>query len=294
MAEFIQHVVDALSLGSLYAVLAIGIALIFGIMNLINFAYGELIMIGAYTLFLLEGTPWPFQLATCLLVTIVAALLMERLAFRPFRGASAPVLLVTSFALSFALQSLATVIFTSRAKGFSLPSWFNDPISIGSVDFSSLSLITFVVMVVLVGGLATFLQRSMLGVQMRAAAENFRTAQLVGVRSNVVIATAFALSGLFAGVAAILIVAQGGTATPSMGTGPVLIAFVATIIGGLGSLYGAAYGGFFLGVLTVILQVVLPDALAPYRDAFLYAGVVLILLLRPQGLIVVKSRFERV
>jgi branched-chain amino acid transport system permease protein len=95
-------------------------------------------------------------------------------------------------------------------------------------------------------------------------------------------------------VAAILIVAQGGTATPSMGSGPVLIAFVATIIGGLGSLYGAAYGGFFLGVLTVILQVVLPDALAPYRDAFLYAGVVLILLLRPQGLIVVKSRFERV
>ncbi|MDQ2700633.1 MAG: branched-chain amino acid ABC transporter permease, partial [Actinomycetota bacterium] len=102
MTEVIQHVADAVSLGSLYAVLAIGVALIFGIMNLINFAYGELIMIGGYTLFILHAAPWPIQLGACLLVTIIAALLMERLAFRPFRGASAPVLLVTSFALSFA------------------------------------------------------------------------------------------------------------------------------------------------------------------------------------------------
>ena len=294
MTDLIQHIADAVSLGSLYAVLALGIALIFGIMNLINFAYGELIMIGGYTLFLLADAPWPLQLAGCLLVTIIAAVLMERLAFRPFRGASAPVLLVTSFALSFALQSLCTVIFTSRAKGVSLPSWFDESLNVGSITFSSLNLITVVVMIVLVGGLATFLQRSMMGVQMRAAAENFKMAQLVGVRSNVVIGLAFVLSGLFAGVAAILFVAQGGTVTPTMGSAPVLIAFVATIIGGLGSLYGAAYGGFFLGILTVALQVLLPDALAPYRDAFLYAGVVLVLLLRPQGLIVVKSRFERV
>lgn len=294
MTELIQHIVDAVSLGSLYAVLAIGVALIFGIMNLINFAYGELIMIGGYTLFVFASAPWPIQLAACLIVTILASLLMERLAFRPFRGASAPVLLVTSFALSFALQSLCTVIFTSRAKGISLPSWFDESLTIGSVSFSSLNLITVFVMIFLVGGLAAFLQRSMLGIQMRAAAENFKTAQLVGVRSNLVIGLAFALSGLFAGMAAILIVAQGGTVTPSMGSAPVLIAFVATIIGGLGSLYGAAWGGFFLGIFTVALQVLLPDALLGYRDAFVYAGVVLVLLLRPQGLIVVKSRFERV
>ncbi len=294
MTDVLQHAADAISLGSLYAVLAIGVALIFGIMNLINFAYGELIMIGAFTLYVFASAPWPIQFVLALLITIMAALLMERLAFRPFRGASAPVLLVTSFALSFALQSLATVIFTSRAKGISLPTWFDQSISLGSVTFSSLNLITFAVMIVLVGGLAAFLQRSMLGIQMRAAAENFKTAQLVGVRSNVVIAAAFALSGLFAGVAAILIVGQSGTVTPTIGSGPVLIAFVATIIGGLGSLYGAAYGGFFLGVLTVLLQVLLPDSLAPYRDAFVYAGVVLVLLLRPEGLIVVKARFERV
>jgi branched-chain amino acid transport system permease protein len=294
VTDVIQHVIDALSLGSLYALLALGIALIFGIMNLINFAYGELIMIGAFTLYVGRDLPWPLQLLLCVVIVIVASLLMDRLAFRPFRGASGPVLLVTSFALSFALQSLATVIFGSRAKGIALPSFFDKSISIGSVSFSSLNLITVVLVVVLLGGLATFLRRTMVGVQMRAAAENFSTARLVGVKADRVIAVAFALSGFSAAVAAILIVAQRGTVTPTVGASPVLIAFVATIIGGLGSLYGAALGGLLLGALTVLLQVVLPDSLAPYREVFLYAGVIAVLLVRPQGLVVVKALFQRV
>jgi len=294
VTELIQHVIDALSLGSLYALLALGIALIFGIMNLINFAYGELIMIGAFTLYLGRDLPWPLQLALCVVVVIIASLLMDRLAFRPFRGATGPVLLVTSFALSFALQSLATVIFGSRAKGIALPSWFAESITIGSVSFSSLNLITVVLVVVLLGGLATFLRRTTVGVQMRAAAENFTTARLVGVKADRVIAVAFVLSGFSAAVAAILIVAQRGTVTPTVGVSPVLIAFVATIIGGLGSLYGAAFGGLLLGALTVLLQVVLPEGLAPYREVFLYAGVIVVLLVRPQGLVVVKALFERV
>lgn len=294
MSSVIQHLIDAVSLGSLYALLALGVALIFGIMNLINFAYGELIMIGAFALYALHGLPWPLQLAGCLLVTVLASLAMDRLAFRPFRGASAPVLLVTSFALSFALQSLATVIYGSRAKGIALPGFFSESITIGSVSFSSLNLITVALVAVMLFGLANFLRRSAVGVQMRAAAENFGTARLVGVKADRVIGVAFALSGLSAAVAAILIVAQRGTVTPTIGAGPVLIAFVATIIGGLGSLYGAAFGGMLLGVLTVLLQVALPDGLVPYRDAFLYAGVIIVLLARPQGLVVVKSLFERV
>jgi branched-chain amino acid transport system permease protein len=294
VTDVIQHLIDAVSLGSLYALLALGVALIFGIMNLINFAYGELIMIGAFTLYALAGIPWPLQLAGCLLVTVFASLLMDRLAFRPFRGASAPVLLVTSFALSFALQSLATVVYGSRAKGIALPGFFSESITIGSVSFSSLNLITVVLVAVMLFGLANFLRRSAVGVQMRAAAENFGTARLVGVKADRVIGVAFALSGLSAAVAAILIVAQRGTVTPTIGAGPVLIAFVATIVGGLGSLYGAAFGGMLLGVLTVLLQVALPDGLVPYRDAFLYAGVIIVLLARPQGLVVVKSLFERV
>lgn len=294
MSDVIQHLIDAASLGSLYALLALGVALIFGIMNLINFAYGELIMVGAFTLYALASVPWPLQLLGCIAVTVIAALLMDRLAFRPFRGASGPVLLVTSFALSFALQSLATVIYGGRAKGITMPSWFDQSITIGSVSFSSLNLITVGVGAILLIGLATFLRRTSVGVQMRAAAENFRTARLVGVRADRVIGVAFALSGFSAAIAAILIVAQKGTVTPTIGSGPVLIAFVATIIGGLGSLYGAAFGGMLLGVLTVLLQVLLPDSLVAYREAFLYAGVILVLLVRPQGLVVVKALFQRV
>lgn len=294
MTQVIQHTIDAASLGGLYAMLALGIALIFGIMNLINFAHGELIMIGGYSLYLLHSLWWPLQLIGCVAVTVIAALLMDRVAFRPVRGASPPVLLVTSFALSFALVSIATVVFGSRAKGITFPSWFDQTLSIGSVSFSSLSLITVAAVVVMVGGLATFLTRSVVGIQMRAAAEDFEMARMVGVRSDIVIAVAFGLSGVFASVSAVLIVAQGGTVTPTIGAAPVLIAFVATIIGGLGSLPGAAFGGFFLGALTVILQVVLPENLAPYRDAFVYAGVLTLLLVRPQGLVVVRGMFERV
>lgn len=294
MSGLIQHLIDAITLGSLYAVLAIGIALIFGIMNLINLAFGELIMLGAYALWLGNSLPWPLQILLCLVVTMVVALLMERIAFRPFRGASGPVLLVTSFAVSFALQSVMTVAVGSRAKGISLPGWLDRSIALGGVTFTTLNVITVVAMVVLIGGLATFLKRSMVGIQMRAAAESFSTARLLGVRSDRVIGAAFVLSGLFAGVAALLIVAQTGTATPTMGAVPVLIAFVATIIGGLGSLFGAAFGGFLLGALTVLLQVVLPGVLAPYRDALVYVGVLLVLLLRPEGLVVVRALKERV
>jgi branched-chain amino acid transport system permease protein len=294
MTDLIQVAIDSASLGFLYAVLAIGIALIFGIMNLMNFAHGELIMIGGYTIFLLDPLPWVAQLAGCLAVVTAAAVLMERLAFRPFRGATAPVLLVTSFAVSFALQALAIVLFGSRAKGVSLPRWLNEPVTLGSVVVSSLSIVTICVGIVLLVALALFLRYTSMGVAMRAAAENFTVARLVGVRSGRVLSGAFAVSGLFAGFSAILLVAQGGTVTPRLGTAAVLIAFVATIVGGLGSLFGAALAGFLLGVLTVVLQVTLPDAAAGFRDAFVYLGVLVVLLVRPQGLIAVRSRVERV
>lgn len=294
MEALLQNAVDAISLGSLYAVLAIGIALIFGIMNLLNFAYGELITIGGYTVVVLSGSALGTRLVGVVVIVIVAAVLMERIAFRPFRRASASVLLVTSFAVSFALQSLMTVAFSSRARGVSLSPWFNRGFEVGSVRMSNLNVLTVLVSLSLVTSLAVFLKRSRTGLEMRAAAENFNMARLVGVRSNRVVVAAFALSGGFAAVAAVLLLAQTGTVTPQMGTTPVLIAFVATIVGGMGSVYGAAFGGFVLGILTVALQVALPLSAVPYRDAVLYACVLGILLLRPQGLVAVRARLERV
>lgn len=293
MTSFIQHCIDALSLGSLYALLALGIALIFGIMRLLNFAHGELITIGGYSLWLLRDAPTVLQVAGAVAIVIGAALIIERIAFRPLRGADGSVLLVSSFAVSFLLQSLAIVVFGSRAKGVALPGWLSDNVMLGSVRIPVISIVTVLCAVVLLLALGYFFNRTPLGVQMRAAAENFSTARLLGVRADTVITAAFAISAFLAAVAGFLLVAQGGTVTANMGTSPVLIAFVATIIGGLGSLAGAVYGGYFLGVVTIILQVALPLSLRPYRDAFVYLAVILVLLLRPQGIVVLRTSLLR-
>jgi branched-chain amino acid transport system permease protein len=293
VTDVLQHVVDAVSLGSLYALLALGIALIFGIMRLLNYAHGELITVGGYALWVLRDLPFVLQIAGSLVIVVVVALIIERVAVRPLRGADGAVLLVSSFAVSFLVQSLLLVGFGGRAKGVAFPALFSDNIVVGDLRIPVLSIITVGVAAALLVALGLFLGRTSLGIQMRAVAESFSTARLVGVRANTVIMAAFAISALLAGVAGVLLVAQGGTVTPGMGTAPVLIAFVATIIGGLGSLRGAVYGGYFLGAITVILQVVLPLSLRPYRDAFVYAAVLAILLARPQGIVVLRSTLQR-
>jgi branched-chain amino acid transport system permease protein len=293
MTDVLQHVVDALSLGSLYALLALGIALIFGIMRLLNFAHGELITVMGYGLWLLRDLPFVLQVLGALLITVVVGLVVERVAFRPLRGADGAVLLVSSFAVSFLLQSVLLVAFGARAKGVELPAFLSDNVEIGDLRVPVLSIVTVATTAVLLTLLGLFMGRTPLGIRMRAAAESFSTARLVGVRANTVITAAFVMSAVLAGVAGLLLVAQGGTVTPGMGTAPVLIAFVATIIGGLGSLRGAVIGGYMLGVLTVVLQVVLPLSLRPYRDAFVYGIVLLVLFLRPQGVVVLRSTLQR-
>jgi branched-chain amino acid transport system permease protein len=294
LTELLQDLVDALSLGSLYALLALGIAVIFGIVRLLNFAHGELIMLGAYALWAVNGAPFAGAVALTIAMIVVAALAIERVAFRPLRGADPAVLLVTSFAVSFLLQNLALVVFGSRPKGVALPAWLADTLTVGDLRIQVLSVVTVVVTLALLAGLALFLQRTPLGIQLRAAAELFSTARLVGVRADRVIATAFVISGVLAAVASILLVAQGGTVTASMGTTPVLIAFVATIVGGMGSLKGAVIAGYLLGALTVVLQTSLPLEMRPYRDAFVYLAVLGMLVLRPQGLVVSRAGLERV
>ena len=294
MTSVIQNVIDAVSLGSLYALLALGIALIFGIMRLLNFAHGQLIVIGAYSLWLLDPLPAVPQALGAIAIVVVAALILELVAFRPLRRAQPAVLLVSSFAIAFLLQSLAIVVFGGRPKGVQLPAWLSDNLTLGDVRIPVLSLVTVVSAAALLAATHLFLTRTPVGIQMRASAENFDAARLVGVRANTVISVAFAISGMLAGVAALLIVAKGGTVTAEMGTAPVLIAFIAVIIGGLGSLSGAVYGGYLLGALTVLLQVVLPVSALPYRDALLYFVVLLVLTVRPQGLVVLRSTIQRV
>jgi branched-chain amino acid transport system permease protein len=290
----IEYTINGVSLGSLYALFALGIGLLFGIMRLINFAHGELMMIGAYGLCFIVSPPWPVRVAIILGLTIAFALAMERLAFRPARGADPDTLLITSFAVSFLLQNLAILFFGALPRSVAIWPFLTRSVHIGSYSIQNIDLVTVGVTVVLLFAFGLFLGRTRLGVQMRAAAENFTMARLLGVRADTVIAVAFAMSGLLAGVASIILVQQTGIIEPTIGVTPVLAAFVATILGGLGSLVGAVIGGYFLGAITVALQATLPLAFRSYRDAFVFGAVLLVLVLRPQGLLVHRSTFTRV
>jgi branched-chain amino acid transport system permease protein len=289
-----QYVADAISVGSLYALLALGIAMIFGILGLVNFAHGSLIMVTGFVIVEVGHPPWPVVVAVAIAVPAALALLIERAAFRPVRGASAPTMLVTSFALSYLLQALVLVAFGAQPKTTQVSQALNESVEILGVSLTWLDVVTVGAAFALLITLAGTLRFTTIGVQMRAAAEDFQMARTLGVRANRVIAVTFALSGVLAGVAALLIVARSGTASAGSGLAPLLLAFVATVLGGMGSLSGAVLGGFLLGAITIALDAGLPVELRPSRDAFLYGIVVVVLLLRPQGLIVARHMRERV
>jgi branched-chain amino acid transport system permease protein len=290
----IQTVIDALNLGAIYALAALGVGLIFSVMRLINFAHGELVTVVGFTVLVLENQPLWIRLLGAVAAAVLLALLMERAAFRPLRRANPATLLVTSFAVSYLLQHTAVVIFGARPLGVSLIPSLSDSLSLWGLRLPRLEVVTLVGTTVLLGGLVLFFRTSALGVQMRAAAEDFTMARLVGVRANRIIAAAFAISGVLAAFLGFYQVIQNGTVSYRMGVDLVLMAFVAVVIGGMGSLTGAALGGLLAGVTSVCLQTFLPAQWRPYRDAFLFALVLLLLVGRPQGLVSFRAHRERV
>jgi branched-chain amino acid transport system permease protein len=269
-------------------------AIIFGIMRLMNFAQGDFIMVGGYAIVILADLPWPLKVLATLLVVVALALAVERLAFRPVRDSDPATLLVTSFAVAFLLQNLALIIFGSLAKATTLSPFLLEVWRIGDLAVPKRDVVMIITTLLLLAGLVAFLDRTATGVQMRAASEDFRMTQLLGVNANKIVASAFAVSGLLAAVAGLFLVSTTGTVSWNMGLNPLLVGFIASVIGGLGSLRGAVLGGFALGTITVMLQAYLPLELRPYRDAFAYSAVLLILLLRPEGLIVERTAKERV
>ncbi|MCX6435504.1 MAG: branched-chain amino acid ABC transporter permease [Actinobacteria bacterium] len=294
MHAFFQHLIDSITLGSLYAVMGLSIALVFGIMRLVNFAQGDLVMVGAYGSALFSHAPWVFTLIIVLVVPILFALIIERIAFRPVRMASDSTLLVTSFAVSYLLESLVLLFLSATPRGVNLAPALGHPFHIAGLLIPWLDVATVGSTMVLLVGLSWFLSKTRTGVYMRAAAEDFTTARLMGVRANRVIAAAFAISGLLTGVTAYLTVAQTGQVYPAMGVNLLLVAFVATTIGGLGSLSGAVLGGYILGAITIFIRAYLPAQLASFTQAFTYLIVILILLYRPQGLLTSKLNRTRV
>jgi len=220
--EGIQYTLDSLAYGSLFAVMALGLALLFKVMGLMNFAYGELIMAGAYVMYFTRSWGWLGMILMTVLVVTILSLLMELIAFRPVRDASPVVLLVTSFAVSYGIQQLAwtdvfglahrfdSTIGTGPQKGVEPYPWLTNQFDVGGVLVSRLEIATFIVTGVLLVGLTLLLKKTTLGIQLRASSEDFRMAQLTGVRANWVISAAFGITGVLAGAVAILYILRTG------------------------------------------------------------------------------------
>ncbi len=286
--EALQQLINALSLGSTYALLALGLAMVFSILGLVNFAHGELVTVAAYTIYLENehGVPFAIQVVSAVVAASIAAVLMERIAFRPLRGASFVTLLFSSFALSVIIQNLFLAFVSPRQKGVAMPNVFNTAFRFGGTySIGWLPVITTITCLLSLVVLTLFLRRSVQGLGMLAASQDFQVTRLMGISANRVIMAAFAISGALAGVAAIFILARRGTVEPTMGFNPVLKAFIASVIGGLGSLSGAVVGGFVLAFIEVALDATLPVDIAPFRDAFALLIVIAILYFRPEGLL---------
>jgi branched-chain amino acid transport system permease protein len=292
--HIVQTLADAASVGGLYALTALGIGLIFGVMRLINFAHGELIMIAGYTLLAFFGAPIAVAILAAFVAAVFLALATERLAFRPLRDADPATLLISSFAVSFFLQKTLILVVGARPKGIDFLPVLGRQIDLLGVRLQSLHIVTILVSAILLAAFSWFLKATRFGLEMRAAAEDFTMARVLGVRANRVIAIAFALSGGLAATVSCLVVAETGIVQPRMGLQLTIIAFVGTVIGGLGSLAGAALGGFLVGAATVLLQALLPPDLRVFREAFVFLAVTLVLLFRPQGLVPARGLKERI
>ncbi|GGE12532.1 amino acid/amide ABC transporter membrane protein 1, HAAT family [Gemmobacter megaterium] len=288
MTEYlIQQLLNALAFGAEYALIALGLAVVFSIMGLVNFAHGEVIAASAYAALLFAGLGLGAPLLViglAIAAAIAVSVTLERVAFRPVRNAPVTTGLLTAFGVSIVLQNLFQLLISPRPQAFPALNGLNATWHIGPWAVSSLQVMELVVALLAMLALGGFLGRSSLGIAMRAASRDFATVRLMGIQANRVVAAAFVISGALAGIACVFILARRGGVTPDMGFSLVLKAFVACVIGGFGSLFGAAAGGMLLGFIEVGLLVLLPQEMGGLKEALTYVIVTLILVYRPEGL----------
>lgn len=296
MTTLLQNLVDGLGRGSTYALLALGITLIFGVMHLVNFAHAELITVGAYVAYALSSHDvhwWVLAVAIVVSAT-VASVALELAAFRWVRNASPFTLLLTSFAIERLSHALWQVLVSPKKQTFGGPGWVFDTWEIGGIRFEVMDLVTITVTIAVLVLTAFVFTKTLFGIAVRGAAEDFDAARLMGVRGNRVISGAFAYAGMLAGVAATLILMRSPTAEPTLGSDWLIKAVVAAIIGGLGSFTGAVIGGLALGLAEVFFRSYLPSGTSErLTDAFVFVLIAALFITRPEGLFKVPSA-ERV
>jgi len=291
----LQNIIDAIGQGSIFALIAVGIGLVFGVLRLINFAYGQLIMLAAYTLAFTDSWPDAASVVLAVIVAVAASLVLERVAYRPLRSADPSTMLVATFAVAFLLENAALVQYTYRQQGIVADpvgtlAKLNEAVTIGSLHVRWVSFVAIGAGVVSLGALALLLNRTSIGLQMRAASMDFSTARLLGVKANTVIVAAVAVSGVLAAVAAVVLSVGNASVTYTTGLYETLFVLVGVVAGGIDRLMSATLGGFAIGFGISIVGAELPSSGETpftsnvYMPSVIYLAVIVALLLRPAGL----------
>ncbi len=284
---FFQHFFNALTLGSLYALIAIGYTMVYGVLRLINFAHGDILMVGAYFVFFgtfAFGWPWGVSAIAAVCGASLLGVLVERVAYRPLREAPRISALISAIAVSFFIESLAVVVFTGQPRPVLQPDWLISEWQWGRVHILKLTAFVPVMTAVLVAALLYILYRTKPGLAMRAISKDIETTRLMGVRVDNIIAFTFAVGSALAAASGIMWALRYPQVHPYMGIMPGLKAFVAAVVGGIGSVQGAVIGGVILGFVEIMSIAFFPE-LSGYRDAFAFIILVLVLVFKPTGLL---------
>ena len=285
---FVQHFVNALSLGSLYGLIAVGYTMVYGILRLINFAHGDIFMLGAYFVYfatIVYRLPWTLGVALAVAGTTACGLLVDRIAYRPLRRAPRISALISAIGVSFFIENFAVVVFTGMPRPVVQPPLLMKPILVGGgVRLIPLGLVVPAISFLLVALLVWIIYRTKPGLAMRAISFDIEATRMMGVSVNRIIALAFGIGSALAAVAGILWALRYPRVEPFMGMTPGIKAFIAAVLGGIGSVPGAMIGGLLLGFVEIMFVAFFP-VVSGYKDAFAFLILILILLFRPTGLL---------
>jgi branched-chain amino acid transport system permease protein len=291
-----QNLADGVALGAIFALMAVGIGLVFGVLRLVNFAYGQLVMAGAFALALASQWGWPVWagILLCFAVVIALSVAMEFLVFRPLRGHSPAVMLVATFAVAFLLENVALLWFGALGKIATSVSSLNRPWTLAGVEIRKISIVAVVVAIVALFLLDLLLRRTEIGLHMRAASMDSATARMLGVRANRVISVAVLVSGLLAAIVAVMLTVQTPLVTPDFALNDTIVVLAGVVLGGLNRPVAATMGGFLIGFAEGLLGGALPTNQSQYLPTFIFVAVILVLLVRPRGLFDFSRTVERV
>jgi branched-chain amino acid transport system permease protein len=287
-AYILEQVANGIILGSMYALIAIGFSLIYGIVRLINFAHGDILTIGSFTMLasaVALNLPFPLAILAVLATGAVTGMLIERIAFRPMRGAPQVTGFIASLAVAIVIENVGIMTLTAQPRNFIVPGYLSTFVSVGPLQVRAIDLAIVVMALVLMAVLVLFVRFTKAGMAMRATAENYNVARLMGINIDRMIALAFAIGSALAAVAGLMWGSKYSQISPLMGLIPGLKAFVAAVIGGVGSIGGAMLGGYVLGLAEVLLVGLLPPEYSGYRNVFVFVILIVILLVMPNGLL---------